>query len=326
MKTMCLQQTVMIVLLLLSVCTLGIGIEVATSVRRIPIPKREHGYSNFDSTVIASQDSLDVFLKTESKVEKMSWNNRLDFDKALVVAKVDFDKEALVLLRHTEGSGSVQVDFRTPAVEGKKVICRIDRKEQEMGTADMAYYCFALAVAKSAVTEVELRIPGREAIILPIVGTKASQQQSVQLKGGFLRWGGKGYDHRRLKESTRFAARIASKADDRTGTLVEIWVDTKETSGDLAKLILASGSGMSTAISIRRWKSHRHITAPWVCVFSAADIKRLPGSGHIIAYDAASNQLLAEETDFRRIKAMIAAAETDNDEGSPNKTDAGDGK
>ena len=33
------------------------------SVRMIPIPKRDHGYSNFDSTVIMSQVALDKFLK-----------------------------------------------------------------------------------------------------------------------------------------------------------------------------------------------------------------------------------------------------------------------
>lgn len=324
MNTKCLQQTVMIVLLLLAGCTQGD--EGAPSVRTIPIPKREHGYSNFDSTAIASQEALDRFLETGSKAEKMGWNNRVDFDKALAAAGLNFDKEVLVLLRHTEGSGSVQVDFRPPTVEKDKVICRIDRREPEVGTADMAYYCFALAVAKSGITGVELRVSGREAIILPVEAGGLPKKQSVQLKGGFLRWGGKGYDSARLKWSTRFAALVADKADDTAGMLVEIWVDTKETSGDLAQLILASEGGMSTATSIRRWKSHRHVTAPWICVFAAEDIKRLPKRGHIIANDSASNQLLAEKTDFQPIQAMIAAAEIDDAEASPNKPDAGDGK
>ncbi len=222
MNTKCLQQTVMIVLLLLAGCTQGD--EGAPSVRTIPIPKREHGYSNFDSTAIASQEALDRFLETGSKAEKMGWNNRVDFDKALAAAGLNFDKEVLVLLRHTEGSGSVQVDFRPPTVEKDKVICRIDRREPEVGTADMAYYCFALAVAKSGITEVELRVSGREAIILPVEAGGLPKKQSVQLKGGFLRWGGKGYDSARLKGSTRFAARVADKADDTAGMLVEIWV------------------------------------------------------------------------------------------------------
>ncbi len=314
MKTTCLQQNVLVVLLVFAGCFQAEG---GASVRRIPIPKREHGYSNCESTVITSQGALDAFLKTESEAQKMGWNNRLDFDKALAVARVDFNKEALVLLRHTEGSGSVQVDFGSPVVHGKTVICHIDRKEPEMGTADMAYYCFALAVARSTVTDVALRMPGRRTIILPVVAAEASPEQSVQLTGGFLRWGGKGYDSAQLKGSTRFAARIAAKTDDTIGVFVEVWVDTEETSENLATLILASESGMSTATSIRCRKSHRHITAPWVCVFSAQDIKALPSRGHIIAYDAANNQLLAEETDFRQLKAMIAAAETESDESSP---------
>ena len=144
------------------------GTEAEPSVRTIPIAKREHGYSNFHTTAIASQAALDRFLETESKAEGMGWNNRVAFDRAIAAAGLNFEKEVLVLLRHTEGSGSVQVDFRPPTVESGKVICRIGRREPETGTADMAYYCFALAVPKSGITAVEIRASGREAIIMPL--------------------------------------------------------------------------------------------------------------------------------------------------------------
>ena len=73
------------------------------SFRVIPIQKREHGYSNFESIVLMSKNDLDSFLTATSA--QTGWNNRQEFEEALLNAKLDFSKEALVLLRHTEGSG-----------------------------------------------------------------------------------------------------------------------------------------------------------------------------------------------------------------------------
>jgi hypothetical protein len=105
-----------------------------------------------------SQDDLDSFLKDTSK--QSGWNNRQEFEDALRNAKVDFTKEALVLLRHSEGSGSVQVTFETPKLEARKLLCEIRGRPIPPGyggTADMAYYCFAVAVSKSTVSQVELQ-------------------------------------------------------------------------------------------------------------------------------------------------------------------------
>ncbi len=132
--------------------------ESAQPFRIIPIPTREHGYNNFESKVFMSQKDLDVFLTDKST--QMGWNNRQGFEDALLNAKVDFSKEALVLLRHTEGSGSVKVTFETPVLQDRTLLCEI-RGEPippgHGGTADMAYYCFAVAVSKAQVSQVELR-------------------------------------------------------------------------------------------------------------------------------------------------------------------------
>lgn len=148
----------------------------AASFRMVPIPKEEHGYSNFESTVVTSQGELDKFLQKDSKGQGMGWNNGADFEKALAQAKLDFDREALVLLRHTEGSGAVQVNFRQPSVKERRLICQIDRKEPEVGTGDMAYYCFALAVAKADVEAVEMQSSSKKSITLSIAKGKESNQ------------------------------------------------------------------------------------------------------------------------------------------------------
>ncbi len=176
MNTKYLLQSGIVALLILPVFATNVLSEEVEALRTIPIPKREHGYSNFESTVITSHNALDTFLQKKSKGQDMGWNNRDDFEKVLVKAKLNFSRESLVLLRHTEGSGSVQITFRKPRLKKKRVICQIDRKEPETGTADMAFYCFALAVAKTDVTEVELRIPGRKPIILSLRKEKPSNK------------------------------------------------------------------------------------------------------------------------------------------------------
>lgn len=146
------------------------------SFRIIPIPTREYGYNNFASIAFMSQNELDAFLKKQSK---QIWNKRQAFEDALLNAKVDFSKEALVLLRHTEGSGSVKVTFETPVLQGRNLVCEIKGRPIPPGfggTGDMAYYCFAVAVSKAHVSQVELQaVQGGfsarrlDPIVLPII-------------------------------------------------------------------------------------------------------------------------------------------------------------
>lgn len=139
-------------------CTSGTDSGSEKFFRIVEIPKREHGYSNFESIVISSQTKLDSFLEDVSFQENMGWNNRGDFEEALNNAAIDFKQETLALLRHTEGSGSIKVTFETPVFSGEKLLCRIKREVPEMGTDDMAFYCFAIVVRKNAVKEIELTV------------------------------------------------------------------------------------------------------------------------------------------------------------------------
>ena len=132
--------------------------ESAQPFRVIPIPKREHGYGNFASIAIRSRNELDAFLKDTSK--QTGWNNRQEFETALRNAELDFTKEVLVLLRHSEGSGSVKVTFETPILQDRKLLLEIRGRPFPPGyggTADMAYYCFAVVVSKSVVSQIELQ-------------------------------------------------------------------------------------------------------------------------------------------------------------------------
>ncbi len=153
-------------------CTVLLGVNMTLSMaddaseekpfRRIPIPEREHGYSGFESVMIRSQAELDRFLR---KIRGQDgWNNRTGFEEAIEKAELDFTKEVLVLLRHTESSGSVQVTFEEPKLRDGTLSWNIAREVPFMGTHDMAYYGFALAVSKANVEKVELDLQGTKVV------------------------------------------------------------------------------------------------------------------------------------------------------------------
>jgi hypothetical protein len=136
--------------------------------RFVPIPGQEHGYSNFESLVIRSDQELDEFFSRTSIAAGISWNNKRDkFEKAIRESRLNFARESLVLLRHTEESGSVKVSFGVQQVKSSVIYCSICREEPTgMGTTDMAYYCFALAVLKQEVKRIHVCVARRNSFEL----------------------------------------------------------------------------------------------------------------------------------------------------------------
>lgn len=138
----------------------------AKGVRRIAIPHREHGYGNFKSQVITSQDQLDAFLKSVEK--QQGWNNRKEFLEALGKAKIDFTNEVLVFVRNTEGSGSNKVTFAPIELKEGKAISRIERKVAGIGTADIADYCLAVTIPRKDLTAVEVWVDKKQREVLKV--------------------------------------------------------------------------------------------------------------------------------------------------------------
>lgn len=140
---------------ILALCAVGQALaQDKKDFRRVDVPTEEHGYNGFKSQVIDSEQKLNAFIK---QVEGESgWNNRASFLKALADAKIDFTNETLVLIRQAEGSGSNRVSFAPPELKGDKLVCVIHREVSQIGTADMAYYCFAVAVIKGKAKEAEV--------------------------------------------------------------------------------------------------------------------------------------------------------------------------
>lgn len=119
--------------------------------RQISMPARENGYSTFSSQAITTKPEFDKFIKSIEAAD--SFNQKELFLSALKSSKIDFGKDSLVLLRSSEGSGSTKVSLNPPQLKDKQLFCKLERKVAQMGTADMAYYCFAFVVSKAAIKE-----------------------------------------------------------------------------------------------------------------------------------------------------------------------------
>jgi hypothetical protein len=133
------------------------------SFRQLPIQARETGYEELHTAFIRSADELDALLNKISGSNR--WNSNQQFVKVLREAKIDFGSEALVLLCHSEGSGSVEVTLQKPVLVARRIVWKIERKVPEIGTQDMAYYCYAWVVKTADVQKVELQDEGKSILL-----------------------------------------------------------------------------------------------------------------------------------------------------------------
>lgn len=140
-------------------------VEQEVNLLQLEIPKREHGYQNFDARLLTSEAELEAFIADVKSQD--GWNNREAFVSGLRADKLDYAKSALLLLRHTEGSGSVRVWLEPAVTRGEELVVAIGKEVPSMGTNDMAYYCFALVVPLNAAKRVRIRgsfTPSRHAL------------------------------------------------------------------------------------------------------------------------------------------------------------------
>jgi hypothetical protein len=67
----------------------------------------------------------------------------------LRAAKIDFDREMVIVVTHMEGSGSIQVKFDPPITKSGNILIAIKRRIPGVLTADMADHAYAVVVPQS---------------------------------------------------------------------------------------------------------------------------------------------------------------------------------
>ena len=127
-------------------------ISTQESIKNIPIPFREIGYSQHASKVIVSQKEFDTFITQIGNDD--NWNKKTEVLEALQNANIDFKKNNLLFYRITRGSGSIQIDVDNSNIilNNNNITVNIKESSPSIGTTDMAYYALAYEVNKTIET------------------------------------------------------------------------------------------------------------------------------------------------------------------------------
>lgn len=148
----------------------------AMATEPIPIPPEEHGYQLFESMVISDEEAYEAFMREITEGQAI-WNDMNGFLAALEKTEIDFDRDALVLVRLNEASGSTKVEPGDPKIEGNTLIVPITRTEPDgFGIAAMAYHGLAFKISKESVDEVEVRISGSKPFKLKVDAHEKSSE------------------------------------------------------------------------------------------------------------------------------------------------------
>jgi len=118
-----------------------------STILQIPVPVRQHGYKNFETEVLTTQEEFDNFITEVKKSKK--WEKKQNLIDSLTLSSIDFTKYNLLLYRITESSGSTVLSVDAPKGTHKNIVIIIGRDKPNVATTDMAYYTLAYRVAKS---------------------------------------------------------------------------------------------------------------------------------------------------------------------------------
>ena len=118
-----------------------------TTISKVTIPVREHGYRNFETTLLTSQKSFNDFIK---EVENQKyWNKKSNFLDSIQLKKINFNLYNLLIYRLTNSSGSTILQVDPPLKNKNNITIKIGKNKSDIGTTDMANYALAYKISKS---------------------------------------------------------------------------------------------------------------------------------------------------------------------------------
>lgn len=134
----------------------------------LKMSNRDHWYSHFKTTVINTPQEYRDFLKSAS----IDPDQPHSFHNTVASLSAWVDTHTMVLIRHTESSGSTKVSFQVSQASPDTLLCKISRIPPgpcDIGTCDMAYYCFGIMGQRSLIKKVEVFVNDvlSDTILLP---------------------------------------------------------------------------------------------------------------------------------------------------------------
>lgn len=125
-------------------------------VRVINVPPGQFPLSR---TVIYSLQQLKALLEAEAPAPDRYRSSKSRYEscvKCLNDAGLNFQQEALILLHTGDSSISTKIWVETEYFPSKKLICRLQVRQAEIGLCAMLALCFAVIVQKDKVNQIEV--------------------------------------------------------------------------------------------------------------------------------------------------------------------------
>jgi hypothetical protein len=162
---------------------------IPSPLRRIGIPFRVSYYEDIQSQVVASKADLDGMLESIPQPPKhhrnernRSWRDLQTFRRLLLEHQIDFSREVIVLIQHTEGSGTPKVSLAHPLHDSntRRLLLEVRSYNPGLGTRDLAAYCFAVVVPRHLADEVIITTTGNASVT---VNSKTIQSTRKKREG-----------------------------------------------------------------------------------------------------------------------------------------------
>ncbi len=124
-------------------------------------------------------ETLLIASQAELEAHRSQGRDLVKFGKALAKRPIDFAREALLLVRHTEGGTGAQVQLATPRYEAgasERGVLSLNvtaKRESREGGHAMQHYCMPVVLKRRKVEAVRVSLngtPGTEFSISPTIG------------------------------------------------------------------------------------------------------------------------------------------------------------
>ena len=165
--------------------------QLSSMISRINTPLQDQGYSNFETTVITSQEKFDEFIAEVTRQD--NWDNQSDFLQKIQSEEYDFTKSNLLLYRIIEPSPVIKLSPKDPVLERGKITIIINRQTGQPEINKNTNYVITYKILKT-VQELLIKNGTKETIVRLANGKQRLKLSTLERKGLLQLFGVKAAD------------------------------------------------------------------------------------------------------------------------------------